>query len=81
MASHIGMLAERQVSGTLLGVDKAEPGDWAATFELDDGEMLMVNVMQPVGRWLLTRQENGCVEFGLKFAPNGSVVITDDDGD
>ncbi len=76
---HVGMLKERQVSGTLLGVDKGV-GEWDATFELDDGELLVVGVSHPVGKWLLQMQGDGWVEFSLKLK-NGvvTIFITDDD--
>ncbi len=77
MTTHVGMLLERVVTGVLLVVDKGV-GDWSVTFELDDGEMLVVKVSKPVGEWLFARQEKGYVEFGLTFAWNGSVVITDE---
>ncbi len=80
MSTHVGTLLRREVTGTLMGVDSGYSLH-RATFVLEDGEMLEVEVVAPVGRWLLRRQAEGCVEFQLTFSGkgSGSVVITDDD--
>ncbi len=80
MSAHVGTLLKREVTGTLMGVD----GGYSlhrATFVMEDGELIEIEVVPPVGRWLLQRQTEGCVEFNLSFSglSGYSVVITDDD--
>ena len=78
MSAHVGTLLSREVTGTLMGVD----GGYSlhrASFVMEDGELIEIEVVPPVGRWLLQRQSEGVVEFQLTFTGSGSVVITDDD--